>query len=185
MGPGISKCICIICAGAKFYQFRNTIFRDWESCWFDIRLKMKLTLYYIQQPADGAEEKEEVKEEEEEVIRSPSVPDPYLWGSWCRHPQGWAHYQASRNGYPERGHELEDYNAHFSARVPGGQGNQPASSGVHQRHNNLQRQVRSPWGSSPWIYPLKMWHNGAWGETFLRLCTFYISVDRVRIQIII
>ncbi len=39
---------------------------------------MKLTYNYIQKPADGAEEKEEIQEEEEEVIRSPSLPNPNI-----------------------------------------------------------------------------------------------------------
>lgn len=36
---------------------------------------MKLTYNYIQKQADGAEEKEEIKEEEEEVIRYHSLPN--------------------------------------------------------------------------------------------------------------
>lgn len=58
-------------------------------------LKMKLTCNYIQKPADGAEEKEEVQEEEEEVIRPPSVSNPYLRGSRCCHSEGVAHNQTS------------------------------------------------------------------------------------------
>lgn len=81
---------------------------------------MKLTYNYIQKPADGAEEKEEIQEEEEEVIRSPSLPNPNIWGPRCCYPQGRAHNQASWNGYPQWRHEFEDYYVDLSARVPSG-----------------------------------------------------------------
>ncbi len=42
-------------------------------------LKMKLTyIIYLEYRANGAEEKKEIEEEKEEIIRPPSVSDPYL-----------------------------------------------------------------------------------------------------------
>ncbi len=62
-------------------------------------MKLTYNIFLVEYPAHGAEEKEEVQEEKEEVIRSSSLSDPYLWRPWCSDTKSRADDQASWNGY--------------------------------------------------------------------------------------
>lgn len=118
-----------------FWHWPQGVFWDFLWCWVKGGYKWSENatnfIIYIQWPADGAEEEEEVKEEKEEVIRPTSLPDPHLRRPRRSDPESVTHYKASWDGHPQRGHEPEAEHADLSPREPGRQGHQSPPPGIH------------------------------------------------------